>query len=89
MKLMIDNDIIVYSVREEALSKLIRLLSQKYIADLLESRKDTMFTLLMRSIKKDKSYNENKLAAKGFFIFIYIYLMLWYQIFFLFIHFFD
>nr|CAG8481239.1 11044_t:CDS:2 [Entrophospora candida] len=50
--------------REAGLTKLIRLLSQKYVADLLDSRRDTIFTLLMRSIKKDKSYNENKLAAK-------------------------
>ncbi|KAG9289357.1 hypothetical protein G9A89_007918 [Geosiphon pyriformis] len=52
------------SAREEALAKLIRLLSHKYAADLLLSRRETLLDLLNRSIKKDKSYKENRLAAK-------------------------
>ncbi|CAG8554768.1 183_t:CDS:2, partial [Scutellospora calospora] len=52
------------STREGALTKLIRLLSQKYAADLLDSRRDTLLDLLCRSIRKDKSYKESKLAAK-------------------------
>jgi hypothetical protein len=53
------------SVREDALTKLIRLLSHKYAANILNSRRDTLLDMLNRSVKKDKSYKENKLAAKG------------------------
>ncbi|GES82245.1 interferon-related developmental regulator 1-like [Rhizophagus clarus] len=53
------------SVREDALVKLIRLLSHKYAANILHSRRDTLLDMLNRSVKKDKSYKENKLAAKG------------------------
>ncbi|RIB07169.1 interferon-related developmental regulator-domain-containing protein [Gigaspora rosea] len=52
------------STREGALTKLIRLLSHKYAADLLETRRDTLLDLLCRSVKKDKSYKESRLAAK-------------------------
>jgi len=52
------------STREDALAKLIRFLSRKYAANILNSRKDTLLDLLNRSIKKDKSYKENKLAVK-------------------------
>ncbi|CAG8544966.1 6847_t:CDS:2 [Ambispora gerdemannii] len=52
------------SKREEALTKLIRLLSHRYVAEVLESRTQTLLDLLNRSIKKTKSYTENRLAAK-------------------------
>ncbi|RIA80969.1 interferon-related developmental regulator-domain-containing protein [Glomus cerebriforme] len=53
------------STREDALAKLIRLLSHKYAANILNSRRDTLLDMLNRSVKKDKSYKENKLAVKG------------------------
>ncbi|CAG8433873.1 7010_t:CDS:2 [Diversispora eburnea] len=52
------------SIRENALAKLIRLLSRKFSAYLLESRRQSLLDLLIRSIKKDKNYKENVLAAK-------------------------
>jgi hypothetical protein len=52
------------STREAALANLTRFLSHKYAANILDSRKDTLLDLLNRSIKRDKSYKENKLAAK-------------------------
>ncbi|CAG8747719.1 10811_t:CDS:2, partial [Ambispora leptoticha] len=52
------------SKREEALTKLIRLLSHRYAAEVLESRSQTLLDLLNRSVKKTKSYTENRLAAK-------------------------
>lgn len=52
------------SIREDALAKLIRLLSHKYTANILSSRRDTLLDMLNRSVKKDKSYKENKLAVK-------------------------
>lgn len=57
--------IFVISIREDALAKLIRLLSRKYTANILYSRRDTLLDMLNRSVKKDKSYKENKLAVKG------------------------
>ncbi|CAG8479275.1 11955_t:CDS:2 [Acaulospora morrowiae] len=52
------------SVRENALSTLIRLLSRKYTFDLLDSRSYSLLDLLCRSIKKEKSIKENRLATK-------------------------
>ncbi|CAG8596338.1 6448_t:CDS:2 [Funneliformis caledonium] len=52
------------STREDALTVLIRLLSHKYAADILYSRRDTLLDMLNRSIKKDKSHKESRLAAK-------------------------
>ncbi|CAI2179239.1 4011_t:CDS:2 [Funneliformis geosporum] len=53
------------STRENALTILIRLLSHKYAADILYSRRDTLLDMLNRSIKKNKSHKESRLAAKG------------------------
>ncbi|CAG8525065.1 2047_t:CDS:2, partial [Dentiscutata heterogama] len=52
------------STREGSLAKLIRFLSLKYAADLLDSRRETLLDLLCRSVRKDKSYKESRLAAK-------------------------
>lgn len=53
------------TTREEALGKLIKLLSFKYAFDALSDKQDTILDLLLRSVKKEKSSKENILAAKA------------------------
>ncbi|KAJ3369604.1 Interferon- developmental regulator 2 [Allomyces arbusculus] len=57
------------ATREDHLTRLVRLLGHKFIADNLESCQDTTMDHLLRCIKKDKSNNEAILASKALALF--------------------